>query len=99
MLENTNVKEINDAIVVLREVSADEKMRYLAEMREKALHDEANALHSAEKKGMKKGMERGMEKGRAEGIIEGETKAKKAIVEKLKQKGMSEEDIKALLED
>lgn len=66
MLENTNVKEINDAIVVLREISADEKMKYIAEMREKALHDEANALNSAEKKGI--------EKGRAEGRAEGEAK-------------------------
>ncbi|MDY3258516.1 MAG: Rpn family recombination-promoting nuclease/putative transposase, partial [Ruminococcus callidus] len=38
MLENTNVQEINQAIVVLRKLNADEKMRYLAEMREKSLH-------------------------------------------------------------
>lgn len=47
MLEQTNVQEISPAILVLRELSADEKMRYMAERREKALHDEANAIHAA----------------------------------------------------
>lgn len=60
-LEKTNVKEIQDAIKVLREMSKDENLVKLAEMREKALHDEA--------------------------------------MEKLKQKGMSEEEIKAFFED
>ena len=87
MLENTNVKEINDAIVVLRELSADEKMRYLAEMREKSLHDEANALHSAEKRGMEKGMEKGR------------TEERNLLIEKMKKRGMSEEEIKAILEN
>lgn len=36
-----------------------------------------------------------MEKGRAEG----EAKAKKAIIEKIKQRGMSEEEIKAIIVD
>lgn len=83
MIENTHVKEINDAIMILRNVSADEKMRQIAEMREKALHDEANALYSAEK--------RGREKGKAE--------ERKSIIEKLKKRGMSEEEIKAIIED
>jgi predicted transposase/invertase (TIGR01784 family) len=86
MLESTNVKEINQAILVLRELNADEKMRYLADMREKALHDEANALNSAEKRGEKRGLakgraegraegeKRGLAKGRAEGRAEGEKK-------------------------
>ena len=43
MLENANVQEINKAILILRELSADEHMRQIAEMREKALHDEASA--------------------------------------------------------
>ena len=51
MLENTNVQEINKAILVLRELNADENMRRLAEIREKALHDEASAINSAEERG------------------------------------------------
>lgn len=53
MLEQTNVQEINQAILVLRELNADEKIRYFADMREKALHDEASALHHAREEGMK----------------------------------------------
>lgn len=83
MLEQTNVKEIKDAIFILREISADEKMRYIADMREKALHDEVSAINSA------------IAKGKAEGIAEGQ----KIIIEKLRRKGMSEEEIKAFLED
>lgn len=75
MLENTNVKEISKAILVLRELNADENMRYLAEMREKALHDEANAINSAKAEGkaegIAEGIAEGMAKGRAEGKAEG----------------------------
>ena len=56
MLENTNVQEINKAILVLRKLNADENMRRLAEMREKALHDEANAINSAEERGRIEGI-------------------------------------------
>lgn len=41
MLQQTGVKSIQDAVVVLHKMSADEKTRELAEMREKALHIEA----------------------------------------------------------
>lgn len=81
MLENTNVKEINNAIFILRELNADENMRRIAEMREKALHDEATAMNAAEKRGM----EKGLEKGRAE------------VVEKMRESGMTEEQIKSIL--
>ena len=81
MLENTNVKEINNAIFILRELNADENMRRIAEVREKALHDEATAMNAAEKRGM----EKGLEKGRAE------------VVEKMRESGMTEEQIKSIL--
>jgi predicted transposase/invertase (TIGR01784 family) len=89
MLESTNVKEINQAILVLRELNADEKMRYLADMREKALHDEANALNSAEKRGEK----RGLAKGRAEGKME----ERMSMIAKMKASGMSDDQIEAII--
>ena len=49
--------------VILREMSADEKIREEARRREKRLHDEATALNHARKEGI----EEGIEKGRAEG--------------------------------
>jgi predicted transposase/invertase (TIGR01784 family) len=113
MLESTNVKEINQAILVLRELNADEKMRYLADMREKALHDEANALNSAEKRGEKRGLakgraegraegeKRGLAKGRAEGEkkgrVEGEKQGIALVIAKMKAAGMSDEQIEAII--
>jgi flagellar biosynthesis/type III secretory pathway protein FliH len=101
MLESTNVKEINQAILVLRELNADEKMRYLADMREKALHDEANALNSAEKRGVEKGRaegeKRGLAKGRAEGRAEGKMEERMSMIAKMKAAGMSDEQIEAII--
>lgn len=89
MLENTNVKEINNAIFILQKLNADENMRYLAEMREKALHDEASAINSAEKDGI--------EKGRKEGKAEGRIAREAEIIASMRRSGMTEEQIKKIL--
>lgn len=85
MPENATTNENNHVTLILRELSADEKMEYIAEMREKALHDEATAMNAAEKRGMEKGLEKGIEKGRAE------------VVEKMRKIGMTEEQINSIL--
>ena len=60
MIESaTNVKDIHDIIFTIREMSADEKTRYEAEMREKAIMDERSALTNSERRGFKKGIEEG----------------------------------------
>jgi len=51
MLNQTNVPEIQKAIVIIHEMSADEKVREAARLREKALHDEATALGCAKMEG------------------------------------------------
>ena len=79
MPENVTTNESNHVTLILRELSDDEKMKYITEMREKALHDEATAMNAAEKRGMEKGLEKGIEKGRAE------------VVEKMRESGMTEE--------
>ena len=89
MLENTNVKEINNAIFILRKLNADENMRYLAEMREKALHDEVSAINSAEKDGIGKGRKEGKAKGRIAREAE--------IIASMRRSGMTEEQIKKIL--
>lgn len=66
MPENATTNKSNHVTLILRELSDDEKMKYITEMREKTLHDEATAMNSAEKRGMEKGLEKGIEKGRAE---------------------------------
>ena len=85
MLENTNVQEINQAIVVLRKLNADEKMRYLADMREMALHDEASAMLGSREEGIEIGREKGRIEGRAE------------IIAKMRKNGMSDEMINEIL--
>lgn len=81
MLRETNVEPIQKAVMIIHKMSEDEKLREIARIREKALHDEATALHGAE--------EKGMAKGRAEERAE--------IVERLKAYGMSDEQIAAAL--
>lgn len=85
MSENATTNKSNHVTLILRELSDDEKMKYITEMREKALHDEATAMNAAEKRGMEKGLEKGIEKGRAE------------VVEKMRESGMTEEQIKSIL--
>ncbi|MDD7294824.1 MAG: PD-(D/E)XK nuclease family transposase [Oscillospiraceae bacterium] len=95
MLEQTNVQEISQAILVLRELSADEKMRYMAEMREKALHDEATAIHAALEKGMAQGLEqgiaRGMKKGLEKGLAQGMAQGLKQGIAQGLEQGIAEE--------
>ena len=55
MLLEKNLHEedqvLNNAIVVLKRISSDEKAKQIAELREKRLHDEATALEAAEVRG------------------------------------------------
>ena len=53
MLDNANTNESNHVTLILRELSDDEKMKYITEMREKALHDEATAINAAKERGRK----------------------------------------------
>ena len=85
MLEQTNVKEIQEAVLILREMSADEKMKELARRRELALHDRITDIEVSREEGRQEGLQQ----GRQEGID--------AIVEKMRNSGMSEEQIQAIL--
>ena len=77
MPENATTNKSNHVTLILRELSADEKMEYITEMREKSLHDEATAINTAKERGRK--------------AIEAE------IAEKLRESGMTEEQIKFVL--
>lgn len=73
--------ESNHVTLILRELSADEKMEYITEMREKALHDEATAMNAAERRG----------------IEEGRKAREAEIAEKMRKIGMTEEQINSIL--
>lgn len=77
MPENATTNKSNHVTLILRELSDDEKMKYITEMREKDLHDEATAMNAAKERGRK--------------AIEAE------IAEKLRESGMTEEQINSIL--
>lgn len=78
----TQIKEVRDTIVILRELNADEKVRQEAYYREKRLHDEVTALSYARREGEAVGLKKGVEKERQETIA------------KLRAMGMTDDDIK-----
>ena len=80
-IKGMGVPAMEQAISAYYSITASEEFREIERMREKARHDEAQALHNAEQKGIQKGMQEGMQKGIQKGIQEGI------------QKGISERNI------
>ena len=91
MLEQTNVKEIQEAVLILREMSADEKMKELARRRELALYDRITDLEVSRAEGRAEGLEEGMQKGMRKGKAEGIEETKKIF--KLFMQGYNAERI------
>lgn len=101
--------QIKDAIVILRELNADGKIKQEAYYREKRLHDEASALGFARREGetigmakgeaigMAKGEAIGMAKGEAIGMAKGEENERNRIIENLRKTGMTEEQINQII--
>ena len=85
--DSTNIPEVKDTIVMLRQLNADEKVKQEAYYREKRLHDEASALNNAKRE------------GEAKGRAEGQAELKESIVEKKKKNGFTEEQIRLALGD
>lgn len=81
MLRKTNVPIMEKAVNVIYDLSEDTKVREMARIREKALHDEASALYNAKN----------------EGRAEGRAEERKELVNRLRSKGMTEEEIQDLL--
>ena len=81
--QTTQIPEVKDTIVMLRQLSADEQVREEAYYREKRLHDEASALGSA----------------RREGEAIGVAKERAFLIERMRKKGYTEEQIQELLND
>ena len=96
MLQQTGVKSIQDAVVVLHKMSADEKTREFAEMREKALHIEATEKSYARAEGRAEGEAVGLKKGRAEGeaigLKKGRAEGKSELLSELIKQGVITEE-------
>ena len=71
------------------DTSEETRIKEIARLREKALHDEASALKNAKAEGRAEGEAIGMVKGRAEGEA--------SIIAKMKAFGMTEEQIRKII--
>ena len=85
MLQQTEVQPIQKAVMIIHQMSDDEKIQELARLREKALHDEASALSTARKE------------GRAEGLAVGRDEREEELVKSMRENGIPEEQIRKII--
>ncbi len=85
MINNTNVPIMQKAVRVIYDMSEDTRIREIARLREKALHDEASVRKSEREAGM------------AVGVAKGRAEEKALITEKMKAAGMSDEEIMKII--
>ena len=97
MIKEAGVDEINKAIVIMHEMSEDEKIQEMARLREKWIRDEVSNREFYKKQGKAEGRAEGKAEGRAEGKAEGEANKEREIISKLIQNGFTEEDIRKIL--
>ena len=76
--------EIRKAVDTLYKISTDEKARAVYELRMKSWRDQQSALHYARTEGL------------TEGLAKGRTEEKHEIAQKMKDRGLSAEDIMAV---
>lgn len=81
MISQTNVPIMKKAVNVIYDMSEDTKIREIARLREKALHDEASALKNAKE----------------EGKAEGAAKKQAELIANMKAFGMTDEQINAII--
>ena len=85
-------KEIKEAVEKLDNLSEDERMQRIADLREKAILDE-KAIYA---KGLDDGIKAGIEKGVEKGVEEGKKKEKLEIAKKLRIKGIDIKEIEEI---
>lgn len=95
MIRNTEVPIMKKAVRVIYDMSEDARIREMAWIREKAMHDEASALGDERRKRIEIGREEGVEIGEAKGRADECSKT----AEKLRKKGMTEEEIEHFFND
>ena len=96
MESNENMKKAKEK---LNEISGDEKVRRIAELRKKAIMDEKDAEYTGYSNGLEEGIKQGKEEGYREGIIkiEKNMKEKKEKIEYIMEiTGLGKEEIEKL---
>jgi len=69
-IKGLGVPEMEQAINAYYSITASAKFREIERLREKARHDEAQALYHAKQEGMQQGRQEGIQQGRQAGMIE-----------------------------
>ena len=77
------------AVRIIYDMSEDTKLREIARLREKALHDEASLMNGTREEGIKQGI--------AQGIARGKAERDREIIANLKAMGLSDEMIEKAL--
>ncbi len=99
-------EEIRKAMEELANMSEDDELRWMAELRLKGLRDEQAAMSLATKKGLQQGLEQGLEQG----LKQGEARKSKEIAKNMlkenidikvitKVTGLTEKEIKKIKEE
>ena len=86
MERNENIKQAKEKLNTL---SADEELRILAELREKAIRDEKSLKEGYYEEGLKEGIKEGHVKGMEEGLVQ----KNKENAKKMKERGYTIEEI------
>ena len=112
-LDLINAETEDKTILIIRNLSGDEKIRQEAYYREKRLHDEATALGHARREGIAQGRAEGLTQGRAEGLTQGRAEGLtqgraegltqgraetiREMTQRMRDRGMTDDEIKAIL--
>ena len=95
-------EDIEEAVVTVHKMTEDEKMRRIADLREKAILDEKAIRRKGYQDGHDKGYEDGRSDGYQDGISKGRAKGqnetKEQIAKRMKLLNMSDEDICKILD-
>ena len=98
-IKRMGVPTMEQAISAYYSITASAEFREIERLREKARHDEAQALYNAEQKGMQKGIQKGLQKGMQQGMQkgmqQGMQKGKSEIAKNLIEMGMPVNQIAA----
>ena len=93
MEENTELKEAKEKLV---EMSQDEDMQRIADLRQKAIMDEKEVYRTGYHEGIEQGLEKGKKEGFEQGKEEGKEISKREIAKKMKEQNIPLEQIKEI---
>ena len=98
MLRTAEMSALDRAIDDLYNMNNNEKLKELARMREKAMHDKASELEEAIQTGEERGLAKGRAEGRAEGEAMGIAKGRADLLALMAADGVPEEIIRKYIQ-